>query len=1144
MNKRNSRFFITYFFTSLFLLLFLLQVFPNIALAKKSSGTYLWHLFTGSGVNVDKGAENVRAVVTDEAGNIFIAAEGMKWDSTQATDPNYGSPGDPKHPHSGNNPINKDILVIKLGPNGQFEWYTFYGGFEGDNVRGMAIADGKLYITGTSRDNWSGPNGKSAVQDHSRAILHPSHCSGGGYYYYEYSDDIFVLALDKYYGKYLWHTFIGESKWNEQVYGIAADKERIFLVGKADAEFFGCWPVTEPNRDDEPMTDCDAVKRINRKCRPTRQYQGSNDAWVLALDTNGYYVAHTFLGGSESNDWGEGIAIDKNGMVVVAGASDQSWNYTHSWYNTPPRNPHSGGYDMFIARLARSDLECHWHAFFGGPDSDWATAVLTDDENGYYLAGYSKSGFKVKDRAPVAEHTAGVNYDFSVLKMNNEGANGWHTFRGRDKHEDVAHAMALSLDGKTLYVAGEANGPWVQGADGAPLHDFTKLNGNYQIGVTDMAILALDASNGKSRWHSFYGGLGHDRAYSIAVAEEKAAGDIIVGGTSDVAWTVDGTASKYTFPDNGASSTTPNPNFAVLKLHPYKYTITASVNDEKMGSVSPKEVDVEYQGNTTVKFQHKPAYRVKGLFVDGTYQECLYCTEYSFEKVSKDHTLKVVFDNWKPTIINEGNDGGGTLDPPDQEVEVEYGKDQTMNFIPDEGYEVASVWIDDVEWPDYVYNAYTFKNVVRVHTIQVNFRKKKGPYTITPNAGANGSVTPGTKQTVSRGSNITLTVQADAGHVIDTLVKVQNGITNTITNASGQEKFETTFANVQMNGSLTATFKQPVYTIEPTVSGGNGTIDPSKSTKVVRGQDQTFNFKPADGYELDKVYVDGTEQVNYVYNAYTFKNVKANHAITISFRKKSADATYTITPMAGANGSINPGTALTVKRGATRTFTVTANEGYEIDTLTKIENGITSTITAASGQTSFQTTFSTITYNGSLKATFRTYTGSFTITPDAGANGSITPGTAQTVAHSGSTTFEVKSATGYVIDTLTVVENGQKRTIDGAAGKPTYSQSFTNVHANGSITVTFAKSYTITPSVTGANGSITPGTAQTVKSGGTVTFTVSAEANYQIERLSVFENGVSRDIGGAVGETTYDYPFSNVQADGWIVAKFKAKSDY
>jgi len=77
-------------------------------------------------------------------------------------------------------------------------------------------------------------------------------------------------------------------------------------------------------------------------------------------------------------------------------------------------------------------------------------------------------------------------------------------------------------------------------------------------------------------------------------------------------------------------------------------------------------------------------------------------------------------------------------------------------------------------------------------------------------------------------------------------------------------------------------------------------------------------------------------------------------------------------------------------------------------------------------------------------------------------------------------------------------------------------------------TTTVGGTYAITPSA-GANGSISPATAQTVASGASVTFTITANAGYHIEDVIV--NGAS------VGAVT-SYTFNNVTANGSISATF------
>jgi hypothetical protein len=334
MNQRSSRFFITYFFTSLFLLLLLFPALPRSASGKEVvDPDRVWHLFTGS---ARTGAESLSAVAVDEQGNIFIAASGLKWLTGQEYDF-----GQPLHSHSGNAEDNRDILVVKFGPDGEFKWYTYYGGHEYDSVRGMAIAGGKLYITGTSRTTGVDPTMcHRQINIQGDNVLLNYFPEFGGHEHQYLSDDIYVLAINADDGGYLWHTFHGESKWNEEVYGIAADKERVFLVGKADAEFFGCWPKLSGSDTDWYVIDPDNMERVERLCQPTRAYQGGNDAWVMALDaTSGKYIKHTFLGSKASDDWGEAIAIDNDGLPVVAGSSSKEWNYdNHVQYNASPRN--------------------------------------------------------------------------------------------------------------------------------------------------------------------------------------------------------------------------------------------------------------------------------------------------------------------------------------------------------------------------------------------------------------------------------------------------------------------------------------------------------------------------------------------------------------------------------------------------------------------------------------------------------------------------------------------------------------------------------------------------------------------------------------------------------------------------------------
>lgn len=75
-----------------------------------------------------------------------------------------------------------------------------------------------------------------------------------------------------------------------------------------------------------------------------------------------------------------------------------------------------------------------------------------------------------------------------------------------------------------------------------------------------------------------------------------------------------------------------------------------------------------------------------------------------------------------------------------------------------------------------------------------------------------------------------------------------------------------------------------------------------------------------------------------------------------------SETTYIITAAVGANGSISPSGSVEVKEGADQTFTITADEGYEIENL-KVDG---SDVSAASSYT-----FNNVTEAHSIKATFK-----------------------------------------------------------------------------------------------------------------------------------------------------------------------------
>jgi len=151
----------------------------------------------------------------------------------------------------------------------------------------------------------------------------------------------------------------------------------------------------------------------------------------------------------------------------------------------------------------------------------------------------------------------------------------------------------------------------------------------------------------------------------------------------------------------------------------------------------------------------------------------------------------------------------------------------------------------------------------------------------------------------------------------------------------------------------------------------------------------------------------------------------------------------------------------------------------------------------------------------------------YTINASAGANGTISPSGAVSVANGANRSFSITPASGYqVADVL----------VDGASVGAVTAYAFSNINANHTISASFAatstSSYRITASA-GQNGTISPSGQVTVARGGSQTFSITPNTNCYIANVVV--NGQS------IGQVS-TYTFRNVTSNNTISATFGANS--
>jgi PKD repeat protein len=222
--------------------------------------------------------------------------------------------------------------------------------------------------------------------------------------------------------------------------------------------------------------------------------------------------------------------------------------------------------------------------------------------------------------------------------------------------------------------------------------------------------------------------------------------------------------------------------------------------------------------------------------------------------------------------------------------------------------------------------------------------------------------------------------------------------------------------------------------------------------------------------------------------------------------------TYTINATATPpGGSISPSGTVIVLLGNNQAFTISPDTGYSIaDVLVDgVSNGTISSYT-----------FTNVAANHTINATFAI--NQYTINATSGANGTVTPAGLTLVNYGSSQTYNITPNIGYNVADVEVN--------NASVGSVTTYQ-FTNVNANQTISATFAiNQYTITPSISGGNGTISPNTVQTVNYGDTPTFNFTPNSGYHLNTVTV--------NGSLVTPTGNSYTFPPVTTNQTIVGTF------
>lgn len=246
-----------------------------------------------------------------------------------------------------------------------------------------------------------------------------------------------------------------------------------------------------------------------------RDHNGNKDAFVLTLAPDGSSVVYgTYLGTAE-DDFGNAIAVDSQGRIVVGGSI-------------------GAVADALLVRLSADGAQLEYARAFNGSFEDVVNAVAVDVAGNVYATGSTRSQDffttpgaydRIRDEGAIAV----LDRDAFVLKLDPSGQPVYSTFLGA-VGDDIGRGIAVDAVGNAVVVGSTGS----QGSTAPPLAPFPTTAGAYQRiyagGISDTFVTMLNATGSALVFSTLLGGNRQDDARGVALDQT---GQIVLAGRTD-----------------------------------------------------------------------------------------------------------------------------------------------------------------------------------------------------------------------------------------------------------------------------------------------------------------------------------------------------------------------------------------------------------------------------------------------------------------------------------------------------------------------------------------------------------------------------------------------------------------------------------
>ena len=544
----------------------------------------------------------------------------------------------------------------------------------------------------------------------------------------------------------------------------------------------------------------------------------------------------------------------------------------------------------------------------------------------------------------------------------------------------------------------------------------------------------------------------------------------------------------------------------VYTLELPKYTIQLTAGD--YGSISPSGTIIKEKGeNLLVELIPNKNYQINRLTLDGKALASS-ITSYTFENIQDDHQLTVSFEKALFRIISGAGDHGQIF--PDGEIIAEKGSSQAFVITPDNGYSIDQLLFDmtPVSWTG---NPFIMPDIEQGHQLFVTFTRA---FTITTTSDIHGQIVPNGEISVAEEHQQHFEFIPNMGYDIDKVLV--DGLPVDIYQQS------LTLYNVQKDYDIQVFFKKVYFTIE-SMSGQHGMIDPEGDLTVEKNDQKVFHILPDDGFEIEKLLVDGISVKQA--ETFTFTDITSNHSIAASFQAKQ----FIVHTESGPNGRLEPQGDMAINWGEKVIIIVEPATNYAVDQVLLDNQPVT--LTAG-----YYYTLTDIHANHDFSVTFKRV---HEIVSIVSGKGQTSPSGIVKVEQNHDQVFELIPDIGYQLEKLQI--DDAYVTIDDL------SYTFDSITTDHLLIATFAPIPVKITATSGTNGKISPSGIITYNMFAEATFFLNADPGFEVATLTVNENempytknnyviqSVDRAYDIAVTYQLFNYPPTASDATFYLV---------